>query len=238
ISKNRIVRSVFSKFALLYDHFEPWMTRRRGDKWRQRAIDVSGLKRPHRILDACTGTGSMSRLLAQACGSPSHIVAVDFCPGMITLAKQKLRNLHMARRVEFRIENVEVMPFPDDFFDAVFISFGLRFSSDIKTVLKESLRILKRDCPLVILEFSVPRNPVLRFFTHLHREYFFPAWVWLRARTPYAISHHLFDSLLHYPDPDKLSRMLIRTGFDEVEYEFLGRGAASIHRAVKPAVEG
>jgi demethylmenaquinone methyltransferase/2-methoxy-6-polyprenyl-1,4-benzoquinol methylase len=237
ISRNRIVRDIFTKLALLYDHFEPCMTRKRGSKWRRRAIEVSGLTRPHRVLDGCAGTGLLSEQLAQICGTHTHIVAADFCPAMVTMAKQKLRDLHMHRRVEFKTENVEIMPFPDEFFDAVFISFGLRFVSDIKTVFKECQRVLKKGGPLIILDFAVPKNPVFRFFTYIYREYVFPAKVWFQAKVPHALIHHLYDSLVHYPDPEKLGRMLIRTGFIEVEYEELNKGIATIHRAIKPGLQ-
>jgi len=237
ISRNRIVRNLFTKLAVLYDGFEPLLNRKRGRKWRQRAIEVSGLVRPHRILDGCAGTGLLSIQLAQVFGSPTHVVAVDFCPAMVTLAKQKVRALHLHRRVEFKIENVEIMPFPDEFFDAVFIAFGMRFVSDVRTVLKECHRVMKKDSPLIILELAVPANPIRRLFTHIYREYIFPARGWLHARVPSVLLHHLHDSLIHYPDADKLGRMLIRTGFDEVEYEELNKGIATIHRAIKPALE-
>jgi demethylmenaquinone methyltransferase / 2-methoxy-6-polyprenyl-1,4-benzoquinol methylase len=237
ISKNRIVRNVFTKLALLYDYLEPAITRRRGDKWRSRAIEVSGMIKPHRVLDGCAGTGLLSLQLAQAYGSPTHIVAVDFCPAMVSLAKQKMRSMHLHRRVEFKTENVEIMPFPDDFFDAIFISFGMRFVSDVKTVLKECQRVLKKDCPLIILEYAIPSNPWQRFWTHCYREYFLSFWAWLQARVPGALIHHLHDSLVHYPDADKLGRMLIRAGYDEVEYEELSKGVVTLHRAIKPGIE-
>ena len=213
------------------------MTRRRGDKWRRRAIEVSGLEKPDCILDGCAGTGLLSLQLAQVFSAPTNIVAVDFCPAMVSLAKQKVRSMHLYRRVEIKAENVELMPFPDEFFDAVFISFGMRFVSDVKTVLAECQRVMKKDTPLIILEYAIPSNPWQRFFTHCYREYFFPFWARLRARVPGPLIHHLHDSLVHYPDADKMGRMLIQAGFDEVEYEELSKGVVTLHRAIKPGTK-
>lgn len=234
ISKNRIVRNIYTKLAPLYDLLEPALTRGRGVAWRQRSIEVAGLVKPHRVLDACAGTGQLSMQLANTFGSHTHVVAVDFCPAMVAQAKQRLRGQHLHRRVEFKTENVEIMPFPDEFFDAVFLSFGLRFVSDVRTVLKECQRVLKKDRPLIILDLAMPANPFPRLFTHVYREYFFPVWGWWHGRIPNALLHPLHDSLVHYPDADKLGRMLIRAGYDEVEYERLSGGFATLHRAIKP----
>lgn len=237
ISKNRIIRNIYTKLAPFYDTLEPVLTRGRGVAWRQRAIEVAGLVKPHRVLDACAGTGQLSLQLANTFGSHTNVVAVDFCPAMVAQAKQRLRTQHLNRRVEFKTENVEIMPFPDEFFDAVFLAFGLRFVSDIRTVLKECQRVLKKDRPLVILELAVPANPFHRLFTHVYREYFFPIWGWVHGRIPHALMHPMHDSLVHYPEADKMGRMLIRAGYHEVEYERLGGGFATLHRAIKPGEE-
>lgn len=233
ISKNRLIRNIFTKLADVYDQVEPAVTFGRGEIWRRRAVQLTQLSKPHRILDACSGIGHMSRQLANSFGPQTHIVAVDFCPAMVAVAKQKLRVQHLHRRVEFKTENVEIMPFPDEFFDAIFLSFGLRFVSDIRTVLRECQRVLRRRHPLVILELAVPRPP-LNLAIHLYREYLFPLLGQWQTKLPKVLLHPLHDSLRHYPDPDKLSRMLIRAGFDEVEYQRLGGGVATLHRAVKP----
>jgi demethylmenaquinone methyltransferase/2-methoxy-6-polyprenyl-1,4-benzoquinol methylase len=160
------------------------------------------------------------------------VVAVDFCPAMVGVAKQRLRATHLQRRVEFKIENVEILPFPDAFFDGVFIAFGMRFVSDIRTVLRECHRVLKPNAPLVILEIAKPRNP-LQPLVHLYREYFTPSWVNMRHHIPGTIVHYLHDSLVHYPDADKLGRMLLRASFDKVEYRSLSFGIATLHRGFK-----
>ncbi|MEW6517406.1 MAG: ubiquinone/menaquinone biosynthesis methyltransferase [candidate division FCPU426 bacterium] len=233
ISKNRLVRNIFTKLADAYDQVEPALTFGRGDAWRLRAVQQARLTKPHRILDACSGIGHMSRQLANSFGPQTHIVAVDFCPAMVAVAKQKLRVHHLHRRVEFKTENVEIMPFPDEFFDAVFLSFGLRFVSDIRTVLRECQRVLRRGRPLVVLELAAPRQP-LRLPIQIYREFLFPFVGQWQTKLSRVLLHPLHDSLRHFPDADKLSRMLIRAGFDEVEYQRLGGGVATLHRAVKP----
>lgn len=237
VSQNRIIRDLFSKLTPIYEVLEPAVNWRQGDKWRQLAIAASGLEHPKRVLDACCGTGNLAIQLSQNYGTSCHVIGIDFTPAMVTQAKQHARNLHLHRRVEIKTENVEIMPFPDEFFDAVFICFGLRFVSDIKTVLKECFRVLRPNSPLVILELARPHSPITRFYTNVIREYWFPIWAKMKFGMPSPIAHHMHDSLVHYPDADKLGRMMIRSGFDDVEYQDLNHGIATLHRAFKPELE-
>jgi len=233
ISKNRIIRTLFTNLAPYYDQVEPALTWNQGVRWRQRAIAAARLSSPRRILDACSGTGLMTAPLAQAYGPRCHLIAIDFCPAMVGVAKQRLQDLGLQRRVEIKVENVEIMPFPDAFFDAVFVSFGLRFVSDIRTVLKEFHRVLKPGGRLVILELAKPSNPIQRFRAHIAREYLFPHQGLLVHKLPPALLHPLHDALIHFPDPEKLSRMLMRQDYDEVEYKPLKGGIATLHSALK-----
>jgi demethylmenaquinone methyltransferase / 2-methoxy-6-polyprenyl-1,4-benzoquinol methylase len=237
ISKNRIIRTIFTNLAPYYDALEPWLTWGRGEAWRRRAVAAAKQQSPRRILDACSGTGLLTLPLAQAYGARCHIVAIDFCPAMAVQAKQRLQNANLHRRVETKVENIEIMPFPDGFFDAVFISFGLRLVSDIRVVLKEVHRVLRPGGRFVILELARPGNFIMRAAAYLAREFFLPAYGRLRHRLPSQLIYPLHDSLWHYPDPEKLGRMLMRTNFDEVEYKWLGGGVATLHVAAKPEVE-
>lgn len=237
ISKNRIVRTVFTKLAPFYDAVDPWLTWRLGARWRKQAVAAAKLQSPRRVLDACAGSGLLTAEVAQAAGPRCHVIAIDFCPAMAAAARQRLHDLNLQRRVEFKVENAEIMPFPDEFFDAVFIAFGLRFVSDIRVVFKEFHRVLKPNGRLVVLELARPSNPILNLAAHLSRELILPAYGRLRHRMPSVLLHPLHDSLLHYPGPDKIGRMLMRTDFDEVEYRNLHGGLATLHTAVKLAEE-
>lgn len=234
VSKNRIVRSLFNKVTPIYDLIEKGLYWGQGDKWRHMALEAGGLEKPKRVLDACCGTGQLSVMLAQHFGSPCHVVGIDFSPTMVTAAKQYIRSLHLHRRIEIKTENIEIMPFPDEFFEGVFICFGLRFSSDIRTVLKECVRVLKPGGTVVILELARPNGFFMRALAHIVREYWFPLWARFKFGMPTSMAHYMHDSLVHYPDADKLGRIMIRVGFDDVEYQELNSGIATLHRAFKP----
>ncbi len=238
ISKNRIVRNVFTKLALFYDKLEIKLNWRQGVVWRKSAIAAAKLQKPQYVLDGCSGTGLLSFELARALGPTCQVVALDFCPAMIALAKQQIRQKNIRRRVEFKNENIESMPLPDNFFDAVFIAFGMRFVSDIRVVLQESCRVLKDGAPLIILEQAVPPGKVMRGYARMVREYWLPTRARMTCGIPAVLYHPLHDSLIHYPNAKKIGRMMLQTGFSNVSYKSLGRGVATIHRAIKRKPEG
>ncbi len=237
VSKNKYIRQFFNKITPIYPALEKGLYWGRADKWRAAAVTAAKLDKPKRVLDACCGTGQLAILLAQQLGPSCHVIGVDLSPAMVNAAKNKIRALHLHRRVEVKTENAEILPFPENFFDAVFLGFGLRFVSDIRTVFKECYRVIRPGGSIILLELARPKNPVMRLLTHVLREYWFPLWARLKFGLPAPMAHHLHDSLVHFPDPEKMGRMLVRVGYDNVEYQDLGLGVASMHRARKPEEE-
>jgi demethylmenaquinone methyltransferase/2-methoxy-6-polyprenyl-1,4-benzoquinol methylase len=233
ISKNRIIRSIFTQLAPAYDTLEKALTWKQGARWRQKVLRASKLPSPRRVLDACAGTGLLTAELAHYYGPKSHIIAIDFCPAMANLARQRLRDQNLQRRVEVKVENVEIMPYPDEFFDVAFVSLGMRFVSDVKVAVRELHRVLKPGGRLVILELSQPPGALRRQLARWVRERFFVArGQWLH-KIPPVLLYPLHDALAHYPDPDKLSRRLMRTGFEHVVFQYLSGGLATLHEATK-----
>ncbi len=233
ISKNRVIRTIFTSLAPGYDRLERLLTFGRGRKWRRRMLAAAELQAPLRVLEACSGTGLLTAELAGTYGPHCHIIAIDFCPAMASLGRQRLRDLGFQRRVEVKVENVEIMPFPDEFFDAVFISFGLRFVSDLRVVLKEVCRVLKPGGRFVFLEFGQPAGFLRKTWAHVCREHLIPFWSQLALGLPSNLVHSLQDALLHFPDPEKLSRLALRSGFEEVWFRRLQGGLATLHCARK-----
>lgn len=233
VSKNRLVNTIFQYLAGQYDRLDRWVTGRAGQAWRRRAIELLRVEKPARVLEGCAGTGILTSMLAETLGPQSYLVAMDHTPAMLNQAKQRLRGANLHRRVEFRTENVEVMQFPDEFFDGAIMAFGMRFVSDIRIVLKEFHRVLNPGGSLVILELNTPASFFPRAVVNAWREYGFPLWAEFGLRVPKQLVHLLHDSLRYYPDPAKFARMLIRAGFTEVTYQTLRWGTATLHRAVK-----
>src|SRR3978361_100720 len=103
-----------------------------------------------RILDLAAGTGTSSASLAK---SGAQVVAADFSPGMIEVGKRQQSG---NTRIKFIVADGMNLPFEDDEFDAVTISFGLRNIVEPRVALAELFRVTKPGGRIVICEFSTP----------------------------------------------------------------------------------
>lgn len=105
-------------------------------------LDAAQLRTGMRVLDLASGVGDPSLSIAQAVGPSGHVVATDLGPGMIALAEE-LAHVRGLRNMEFRVANVEALPFPDQSFDVVTCRFGVMFFPDQLRAFRECLRVLK-----------------------------------------------------------------------------------------------
>ena len=232
-SKNRLVKNIFTKLALYYDSMEKSLHWNKGEAWRQKAIELAQINKASRILDLCTGTGSMAVQLSQHLGATSQIVAIDICKEMLNIAKKRVSKLNLNRRIECKLENAEIMPFPDEFFDVVYIAFGMRFVSDVQSVLEEIYRVLRSQGKLIILELTNPKQVRMQKYTKFIREQWLPLKYRIKYRLSPIFTHYLHDSLVYYPTSEKFKEILINNRFSEVKCEYLNRRLATIHVARK-----
>jgi len=106
-------------------------------------LDAAQLRAGMRVLDLASGVGDPSLSIAEAVGPSGRVTATDLGPGMIGLAEElaRQRGLH---NIEFRVADVEALPFPDESFDVVTCRLGVMFFPDQLKAFRECLRVLKR----------------------------------------------------------------------------------------------
>jgi demethylmenaquinone methyltransferase/2-methoxy-6-polyprenyl-1,4-benzoquinol methylase len=155
------------------------------------------------------------------------VIAVDFSPGMIAEGRRKHKN------IEFVEADAEKLPFGDNEFDAVTISFGLRNVNDPKAALSEMYRVLKPGGRLVICEFSKPPVAILRASYWTYLKYVMPLVADRASSNPAAYSY-LAESIREWPDQGELSQWVRAAGFIRVAYRNLTAGIVALHRGRKP----
>lgn len=183
-----------------------------------------------RILDVAAGTGTSSASFA---AQGATVVAADFSPGMIAVGRRRQAG---NSRIEFVEADATALPFEDDSFDVVTISFGLRNVVDPQKALAEFYRVAKPGGRVVICEFSTPPfAPIAAAYTfYLTRV--MPVLVRLASSNDSAYDY-LGDSIRSWPRQRRLAGWLREAGFTRVAYRNLTFGIVALHRGVKPVAE-
>ena len=185
------------------------------------------------VLDVCTGTGDLALAYAAAAGPGVRIVASDFCRPMLDRGEEKA--VRAGRAIEWVEADAMALPFPTAAFDLVTVAFGLRNIADTAAGLAEMARVCKPGGTLAILEFSLPKNPVIRhgylwYFRHL-----LPAIGNTVARNRSGAYTYLNQSVEEFPDGERRAALVRDAGFDRVEQVPLTFGIATLTVARRTA---
>ena len=215
---------MFDHVAPGYDRTNAVLSVGNAALWRIATTKAVDPKPGERILDIACGTGTSTVPLAR---SGATVVGIDFSPQMIAEAGKK------HPKIEFREADATKLPFGDDEFDAVTISFGLRNVQDPKKALAEMYRVLKPGGRLVVCEFSKPPRAILRAGYYAYLKVVAPMVVGITSSNPEAY-RYLVESIRDWPDQGTLSQWIRGVGFSRVAYRNLTAGVVALHRGRKP----
>ncbi|WP_280264834.1 demethylmenaquinone methyltransferase [Nocardia wallacei] len=215
------VASMFDGVAKRYDLTNTVMTGGLDRYWRWATRRALELRPGERVLDLAAGTGVSTQELSK---SGAWCVAADFSQGMLAAGR--------FRKVPMVAGDATALPFDDDSFDAVTISYGLRNIADSDAALREMLRVTKPGGRLVIAEFS---TPVFAPFRTIYMEFVMRALPRV-ARTvssnPDAYVY-LAESIRAWPNQPQLALRIADAGWSAVKWRNLTNGIVALHRAYK-----
>ena len=217
------VAEMFNRVAAKYDITNDVLALGFTYSWRKKTNSYLNPKYGELILDLAAGTGTSSNAFTK---SGAKIIACDFSLGMLKEGKKRFPNLN------FSAGDALSLPFPDETFDAVTISFGIRNVNDVQKALTEMLRVTKKGGRIVICEFS---SPTLKIFKNIYMEYLMKALPAIAKKTssnPDAYEY-LADSIRAWPNQTEFARQLENTNWDNVEWKNLTGGIVAIHKAEK-----
>jgi demethylmenaquinone methyltransferase/2-methoxy-6-polyprenyl-1,4-benzoquinol methylase len=215
------VASMFDGVAKRYDITNTVISAGQDRYWRWATRKALAPRPGERVLDLAAGTGVSTVELGK---SGAWCVATDFSEGM--LAAGRFRNIPMVAG------DAMALPFADDSFDGVTISFGLRNVADTDLAMREMLRVTKPGGRLVVCEFSTPVVPVFRT---VYMEYLMKAL----PRVAHAVSSnpdayvYLAESIRAWPNQKQLALRIADSGWSSVEWRNLTGGIVGLHRAYK-----
>jgi len=219
-----VVASMFDGVARHYDRTNDVLSAGNAALWRVATVKAVAAGPGDRVLDIAAGTGTSSAALARR---GADVTALDFSRGMIEVGRERHPD------ITFVEGDAEALPFDDDVFDAVTISFGLRNVNRPKVALAEMLRVLKPGGRLVVCEFSTPPVVVVRAAYRAYLRFGMPIVARLVSSNSPAYSY-LAESIAAWPDQVELSRWLRGAGFTRVAHRDLTLGVVALHRGRKP----
>ena len=222
------VSGMFDQVAKRYDLTNDVLSLGNDRFWRVATTRAVAPRTGQRILDLAAGTGASSVALAR---SGADVVAADFSPGMIAEGRKRHAGI---RNLSFVQADATDLPFADDEFDTVTMSFGLRNVNEPKKALAELLRVTKPGGRLVVCEFSHPPSPAFNGLYRFYNDRILP--VVARAMSSNAEAYdYLNESIRDWPDQRRLSAWIREAGWTDVAYRNLSFGIVALHRATKPA---
>ncbi|TFD50106.1 bifunctional demethylmenaquinone methyltransferase/2-methoxy-6-polyprenyl-1,4-benzoquinol methylase UbiE [Cryobacterium sp. Hh11] len=220
------VAAMFDEVAAHYDRTNALLSVGNASLWRLATTKAVNPQAGERILDIAAGTGTSSAALAH---SGAHVVAADFSAGMIEVGKT--RHAHNPN-IEFVQADATALPFKDNEFDAVTISFGLRNVVEPKKALAEFYRVTKPGGRVVICEFSTPPLTLVRQSYFAYLNHVMPRVVRLASSNAEAYDY-LGESIEAWPTQPVLSGWLRSAGYSSVAYRNLTLGIVALHRGTK-----
>jgi len=215
---------MFDTVAPRYDFLNRLLSVGIDGRWRRRAIAALGPEPGHVVLDLCAGTGDLGFTAARVDGV--SVLGMDLARNMLARGEAKRGE----RRVRFVQADGECLPLPAASVDRACVGFGIRNMSSLSAAFDETVRVLKPGGRLVILEFTIPPNPVLRSLYHTYFHHILPrvgAWVSGDGEA----YRYLPASVSRFPEPRDLAALLTTRGFRDVRWSLLSGGIASLHIA-------
>lgn len=217
------VQEMFDNVAPRYDLLNTLMTGGIVNYWRKLTTQAVNPKSGERILDLAAGTGTSSVPFAQA---GAKVTACDMSHGMLAEGRKRHPEL------EFVYGDGTDLPFEDDTFDAVTISYGLRNISDTEKALSEMRRVTKPGGRIVVAEFSTPTFAPIRVAYQQFLPRVIPALGYLVSSNPSAYAY-LAESIAAWPNQQQLAHKFLAVGWQNVEFRNLTGGIVALHRATK-----
>ncbi|MBK5213029.1 MAG: bifunctional demethylmenaquinone methyltransferase/2-methoxy-6-polyprenyl-1,4-benzoquinol methylase UbiE [Flavobacteriaceae bacterium] len=229
--KKKQVEQMFDTISENYDDLNRVISLGSDIKWRKKVIKMVAEKNPKTILDIATGTGDLAIQFAEKT-SAEKIVGLDLSEGMLSVARKKVLGKKISEKIEFVQADSEALPFGDNAFDAITVSFGIRNFENLEKGLSEILRVLKKGGFFVILETSVPAKFPFKQGYHLYSKTILPlvGRVFSKDKVAYK---YLSESASAFPHGEKLNNILRKIGFKEVKNKPQTFGVATIYNATK-----
>lgn len=224
LTKNpREVAAMFDRVAAKYDITNDVLAFGLTHFWRKATANAVAAKKGEKILDLAAGTGTSSLAFAK---SGATVIPCDFSLGMLQEGNKRSPQLN------FSAGDALSLPFADETFDAVTISFGIRNVNNVDKALNEMLRVTKPGGRIVVCEFS---SPTFEPFRKIYMEYLMKALPAIAKKTSSNPDAYVYlaDSIRAWPNQKDFALQINNSNWNNVKWKNLTGGIVCLHKAEK-----
>ena len=224
--KKEQVANMFNTISPQYDFLNHLLSGGIDIIWRKKAINLLQNKGIKTMLDIATGTGDFAIEALKL--NPEKIVGVDISEGMLSVGIEKMKKMGLEKTIQLQKGDSEKLPFSDNSFDAVIVSFGVRNFENLQKGLSDMFRVTKPGGYCLILEFSNPRSfPMKQLYT-FYSKYCLPFLGKMISKDPSAYTY-LPESVKAFPDGPDFIQIFKSTGYSETKWIPMTGGICSIY---------
>lgn len=230
-TKKTQVATMFDTISSNYDELNRVITFGIDVKWRKKVVKIVKESQPKKILDIATGTGDLAIMMGKSIPE-CEIIGLDISSGMLEIGKEKIKAQNLTNSIKMVLGDSENIPFEDNYFDAITVSYGVRNFEDLNQGLKEILRVLKPGGTFVVLETSVPTKFPFKQGYQFHSKVILPTVGRLFSKDKTAYKY-LSESANSFPYGEKFNLILNTVGFINVQNFIVTFGVSTIYKAKK-----
>ena len=204
--ESKKIQKMFDDISSRYDLLNRVLSFRRDVRWRKKSIQKLGIGAGDLVLDLACGTGDMILMMP----ADAFVIGADFSKNMLKVASDKVKAPLVAA-------DATVLPFGDNIFNKLTITFGFRNVEDKQQALKEMYRVLKPGGKLCILEFSKPKSKIFSAIYWLYFDFVLPLVGRLVSGHESAYKY-LPESVKDFPPEGEYRLMIERAGFGSLAF--------------------
>ena len=222
---------IFDQIASTYDYLNRILSMGIDIYWRKCLVKFLPHKFNLEVIDLATGTGDVALVLGKL-KNVKKVTGIDLSKEMVSIARKKVAQKKLNNKIDLIIGDAVTIPIENNSCDAVTVSFGIRNFNDPLKSLQNMHRILRKNGRALIMEFSIPRNKIVKAVYLFYFRNILPLIGNLFSNHGDAYTY-LNQTVEDFPHGEQMKDLILEAGFQKVHYKTLTFGIATIYCGLK-----